>query len=168
MANYDDDIYHPNYQDRTVGYHQDQDADSLYGPSSSDSQSITKKTRKEIEELKAADIGWRKIRISVKNKHNVNGRNLKKDIEYYSTGYNPGTFIRCPISGHRTTFRVGTKDENMFYSVVMATGYNGQKTPDHLYYSSPDEYEKHWNITLNTEEKQRWYTKNLAERVRRS
>lgn len=163
MAAYTDDQFHPNYQDNTVGYHHD--SESSYDPSSVDSHSITKKQRKELEEQKAADVGWRRLRVKMANQ---NGRNVKRDIEYYSTGYNPNTRIRCPLTGQRTVYRVGTRDENLFYSVIMATGYNGQKTPDHLYYSSPDEYEKHWNVTIGAEEKQRWYAKNLAEKVSRS
>ena len=161
MANYSDDFFHPNHQDNTVGLH---DNESLYEPSSSnDSHSFSKKQRKELEEQKAADIGWRKVKFSNKNKDGT--RNLRKEIEYYSTGYSPGTFIRCPLSGQRTNYRVGTRDEDLFYSVIMATGHNGQKTPDHLYYSSPDEYARHWNVKLNPEETRRWYTRNLAARV---
>lgn len=163
MATYEEDPFHPNYHDNTVGYHHD--AESSYDPNSSDSQSITKKQRKELEEQKAADVGWRRIHVKMLTQ---NGRKVRRDVEYYSTGYSPNTRIRCPITGQRTNFRVGTCDEDLFYSVIMATGYNGQKTPDHLYYSTPDEYERHWNVKIGPEEKQRWYAKNLAERVRRT
>lgn len=152
--NVDNDMYHPIHNTQY-------EADSYYSQSIA-GNSLTKKQKKELDDIKAADSGWRKM--SIKDA----GSRLKRDIEYYSTGYVPNTRIRCPVTGVHTNYRVGSRDENLFYCVCNSMGYNGQKTPDHLYYSSPDEYENHWRTVVSPEEKQRWFAKNLIEKVNRS
>ena len=153
--NVDNDMYHP------VHSQTHPDNESYYSQSSVAENSLSKKKKRELEELKAQDSGWRKITINDRNR-------VKRDVEYYSTNYAPNTLIRCPITGARTRCRVGTRDEDLFYVVCNSMGYNGQKTPDHLYYDTPDQYERHWGTVLGADERQRWFTKNLQERVNQS
>lgn len=155
MATYnaDNDMFHPSHNQQFP------DADSYYSQSSVADNSMSNRKKRELDEMKAQDAGWRKIPI----KDPISG--LKRDIEYYSTNYAPNTRIRCPITGMRTVYRVGTHDEDLFYTVCNSLGYNGQKTPDHMYYESPEQYERHWGAKVSTDEKTRWYKKNLVERM---
>lgn len=153
MAYYADDMFHP------ANTQHDNDNDSYYsGSKTSDSRSLNKKQKKELDDLKSLDSGFRKVVGKDANNH-------KTTVEYYSTGYTPNLRIRCPVTGTRTNYRVGSKDEDLFYSVIMATGYNGQKTPDHLYYDSPEQYERHWGVKINAASKQKWYNRYVVAKL---
>lgn len=139
-----------------------------YDTSSNDSGSNTdaKHKKKLIEDIKRADSGYRKIAKR-------NGRE-KFTIEYYATNSTPGTRIRCPITGQRElNMFVGSRDEYLFYTCITSTGVNGNavkgisRTPDILYYDSPEQYERHWNTIVSVDEKKQWYTKYLAEKESR-
>jgi len=73
--------------------------------------------------------------------------------------YSSGIFIRNAVTGQRSQFKVGSNDEDRFFSVIIGTGEH--QSPITLFYISPEEYERHHRCILNQETKERWYHKNL-------
>jgi hypothetical protein len=90
-------------------------------------------------------------------------------ISYYCTGIRPGTAIRDAITGaHDPTYRVGKYDEYLFFKVCMATGEGkrgnyGEVETQHLYYDSPEQYEKHFYTTVDSSVKTAWYERYRSE-----
>jgi hypothetical protein len=71
------------------------------------------------------------------------------ELKLYSTSINPGSIIRHARSGLKFgEFRVGTGAEDLFFKVIIATGQWGQ-SPIFLFYSTPDEYERHFHGLVN-------------------
>jgi len=131
-----------------------------YDGSSFSVTSDYKKRLKELEDIKRLDKGYNKI------KRKVDGKSFS--VEFYATSYSPGFRIRNAMTGiYEDGMLVGSRDEDLFFVVVLATGETGQ-TPPHLYYDTPEQYERHFRCTIPTSTKERWYEKHLKERQRRS
>jgi hypothetical protein len=70
--------------------------------------------------------------------------------------------IRDAITGiHDPSCRVGKRDEYLYFKVCMATGEGsrgkyGEIEPHHLYYDSPESYERHFYTKVDAETKTRW------------
>lgn len=80
-------------------------------------------------------------------------------IETYSSG-DRGTIIKNAITGecYKNCF-VGSKNEDLFFTVKMSTGeFNGRLGPK-LFYSTPEEYENHMKVIVSDETKQKWFEK---------
>ena len=129
---------------------------------SSDTASVTsnqKKQRKMMEDLKKLDKGYNKITRIVDGK--------KKSIDVYSTSSNPGAQIRGAIGGpYYQGFRVGSRDEDIFFKVMLATGECGDSSI--LFFDNPEQYERHLYAVVSQEDKEKWYNKFNAERSARS
>lgn len=96
------------------------------------------------EGLKKDDKGYNVIWRMMPN----NGKMKKTKIEIYtSSGH--GCHIRDAETGEYHVSMVGTNDEDLYFSVVLATGEckskNGSST---LFYLSPHHYMKHFNCEL--------------------
>ena len=77
--------------------------------------------------------------------------NKSVPIYIYTTRYTPGSRIHNAVSGFSDKhFVVGKKkDEFSFFKVTFATGELGQDNyGTHLYYDSPEQYEKHFYTTI--------------------
>jgi len=99
-------------------------------------------------------------------KHTVDGE-LKK-VELYSTSSNKDSFIRHAISGTKSGDRTGSNKENLYFKVVDTTLPKNKISdgPRHLYYYSPEEFERHQNTTVSQDLKEDWMIKNLrANRI---
>lgn len=72
---------------------------------------------------------------------------------YQVTGHVPGQIARF--------FRVGSADEDLFFSVILATGETGQD-PATLFYDNPEQYERHFYTKLSKEMKDYWLEKRDA------
>jgi hypothetical protein len=112
------------------------------------------KSKKDIfDELKKADKGyysWFK---------RVEGSRKPHKVEVYGSG-DVGSRIRDPITGDRyKNYFVGSKNEDLFFKVKMATGEFGGRDGPTLFYSSPEEYEKHTKSFLSQETKDNWLAK---------
>jgi hypothetical protein len=146
-----DDNYHPTDQN-------DYDIEtSSFSASTSGGDSEYKRIRKIREDFKKSDPGYSKINRSTKG---------KSKIEIYRTSSIPGATIRNAVTGmyeHGKLF--GSKDEDHFFSVALATGQTGQDTPM-LFYDSPQQYERHFDVTVSQETKARWAHRTLAARLR--
>jgi hypothetical protein len=113
-----------------------------------------KRQRKLREDYKRSDKGYLKLCRKINNK--------KTSIEAYKTSYTPDSKIRNACTGIFQNFRVGSRDEYMFYKVVLATGETEQE-PGHLYYDNPEQYERHFQTTVPQEEKEKWTLKYREE-----
>ena len=82
-----------------------------------------------------------------------------KDVELYSTHCNPGRLIRNPVSGCRTTDRVGSLAERTYFRVRMTTVGDGAE-PVTLYYDSPETYETHMHTTVSRDIKKEWKSRS--------
>jgi len=85
-------------------------------------------------------------------------------VEYYHTRFNIGRDIRNAVSGLREVgMKVGSRDEDLFFKVTMATGENGNREPHFLYYENPEQWERHFYTACSTEKKSQWLERyNLA------
>jgi len=87
--------------------------------------------------------------------HQVDGKSRK--TYFYTTTYLPGAVIRNAYNGmYQSGFIVGKSDEDNFFKMAMTVGLgkniNGR---NHLYYDNPQQYEIHFNTTLNDEVKKK-------------
>ena len=83
-------------------------------------------------------------------------------IYIYTTRYTPGSRIRNAVSGFSDKhIVVGTKDEDLFFKVSLSTGeLGGNPYGNHLYYDSPEQYEKHFYTTIHDKRiKDTWWKK---------
>ena len=105
-------------------------------------------------------------------KRNINGEVVP--ISYYRTGFRPGTMIRDAITGiHDPSCRVGKTDEYLYFKVCMASGEGsrgqyGESEPHHLYYDSPETYERHFHVKLDPSIKSDWEERAREERTYRN
>jgi hypothetical protein len=84
-------------------------------------------------------------------------------VEIYMTKNQPGYLIRNAISGIRETkYRVGRKDECLFFKVKLTDKLYGQhESYGVLFYDSPEEYERHFNISLQQGLKESWVERKM-------
>mgnify|MGYP006266706775 CR=1 FL=1 len=85
-------------------------------------------------------------------------------VDFYMTKYYPGIIIRDAVTGNYEKARVGKCDEDLYFKVKLSIG---NDTDGHLYYSSPEDYERHWHTDLSTDIKQKWLEKYTEEMDRR-
>ena len=111
----------------------------------------------ELLSLKKADRGFNKIFRKVHRESD--DKSVFKKIELYTTG---GTCsnIRDAETGEYYSEKVGTKYEDLYFKVSLATGectsLNGSNT---LFYLSPHHYERHLYVELDNETKLNWEEK---------
>jgi hypothetical protein len=107
------------------------------------------------------DKGFNRIRRSSK------GKNQNVFIDYYETSSNPNVYIRDAISGAvNAPYRTGTIDEDMFFSVRLATGEGRTRGGSNLFYDSPEQYERHFQVELSRELKEQWRVRAMKARER--
>jgi len=88
-------------------------------------------------------------------------------IEFYATPHRPGSIIRNAVNGgYEMGYLVGSTSEDVFFSVILATGETGQ-TPSTLFYDSPAQYENHFGCVLSPKIKTTWINKYNVEMQRR-
>lgn len=95
------------------------------------------------------------------------GRKSTK-VSFYETTNTPNQYIRNAVSGSVMPYRVSSYDEDLFYSVLLATGETGQ-TSALLFYDNPEQYEEHFGVSLPGEAKDAWRVKyfHALDRVKR-
>ena len=95
-----------------------------------------------------------------------NATTLKKDDgkDYYKKVYvnlygsgSIGTKIRNAVTGERYEYKVGSREQDMFYSVGLCTGENGMKESLSLFYDSPEQYENHMFQSIDITVKNNWH-----------
>lgn len=98
--------------------------------------------------------------------HYVIFRNINRKrvpVEIYMTKNQPGCLIRNAISGIRETkYRVGRRDEYLFFKVKLTDKVYGQnESYGVLFYDSPEEYERHFNLVLDQAMKEKWVQQKM-------
>ena len=89
---------------------------------------------------------------------NDDGKEYYKKVHinlYGSAGL--GTKIRNAVTGERYDYRVGSKEQDLFYSVALCTGENGMKESLALFYDSPEQYENHMFQSIDMIRKNNWH-----------
>ena len=111
----------------------------------------------ELLDLKKSDRGFNKIYRHVLR--DSDGKRSVKKIELYTTG-GTGSNIRDAETGEYYGEKVGTKYEDLYFKVSLATGecrsLNGSNT---LFYLSPQHYERHLYLELDNDTIVNWETK---------
>jgi hypothetical protein len=85
----------------------------------------------------------------------------KVRVEFFPT--NTNSLIKNAVSGtYQGTsgryFRAGSRDEDLFFSVILATGELGPE-PIVLFYDNPEQYEHHFFTKVKQEIKDKWTIK---------
>ena len=116
-----------------------------------------------FDNLKRYDEGYYKLTKQLLTYKNSNkGETKNKYVEMYASG-DQGSCIRNAITGdYYRGFKVGLKDEDLFFKVVIATGFTKYKR--NFFFSSPEEYEHFLNKSLSDEIKKKWLTKDEKRR----
>ena len=92
-------------------------------------------------------------------------------FEYYETSINTDTRIRNAVTGFRyrddhpkMRYLVGSRQEDIFFKVVISNGENGNRSV-FLFYDSPEQFERHQRVTLPQPIKEKWSAKNINCRL---
>ena len=167
---YDDDPFHPNlpndYDDDMEGddfasesgsfHFQNVRRDDAESMSTSSMSTSRRKRKKLFEDEKNIDKGYCKTSVYVGYK--------KVPVEYYHTNDNPGSVIRNAVTGiFETGYKVGKWQEDLFFKVGKLNG-PGRHV---LFYDSPEQYERHFFLTVDPAIKEQWESKALYARQRR-
>ena len=130
---YYEDIFHPN-EENDVLNHQ----------------------KKELNNIKSSDPGYGYIFI---DKLLPSGKNRKTRVDCYSAG-DSGSNIRNAETGDYYKYKVGSKDEDLFFKAALASGKLKTKNNSNiLFYDSPEQCEKHLMIELENYIKEQWVDK---------
>ena len=131
--------------------------DDYYNPA--DPNDYDEPVENSLERTKRVDRGYNVVLRKFQKK---DGTFKNKKIDIYTSGGH-GTNIRDAESGQYYTNLVGSKDEDLFFKVALATGEctsrNGSNT---LFYLSPQHYESHQNCKVNQELIDKWERKRNA------
>lgn len=98
------------------------------------------------------------------HKMKVGPKYNQKTVEFYDTGCVMGSSIRYASSGFRTSHKVGSRDQDLYFKVVNTahpTSSSSKKVraPCHLYYESPEQWEKHFHTVCPEDVKDAWREK---------
>jgi hypothetical protein len=83
-----------------------------------------------------------------------------------------GTYIYSATTGHKTSYKVGSLDEDLFFSVIDSRACDKIKEPIFFYFDSPEQVERimgnHFkNFTISQKTKEAWHRKffNAKQRI---
>jgi hypothetical protein len=111
------------------------------------SYSNNSENRNQLDKIKQIDRGYNRVwRNIVKNE-----RIKRTKIELYTTsGF--GNHIRDAETGEYYPYLVQSRDEDLFFSVILATGEcRSRNGSNKLFYLSPEKYMKHMQVELDND-----------------
>jgi hypothetical protein len=154
---YEDDAFHPTNTDfddyQNVGLSDD------FSESMSFTTVNSNRKKSKKDDIKNQDKGYHNIKIPYGNR--------KIEVEVYSTPTTPGKLIRDAVTGSRMSKHlVGSRDENLYFKVAMATGQLGVDG-GMLFYDNPEQFERHMRTTVSQDVKQKWTDKCIAARLKK-
>ena len=115
--------------------------------------------QKEISNIKSLDSGYGCV---YRKKLLVNGKIKNVKIDCYTSGH-AGTYIRNADTGNYYKYKVGSKQEDLFFKIGFSTGELKTKNSSNvLFYDSPEQYEKHLMEEIKQEIKEIWHAKKLS------
>ena len=89
----------------------------------------------------------------------------KTPIAYYHTDSNPGSTIRNAVTGiYETGHKFGSPDEDLFFKVAQSCCCANLTGHHIMFYDTPEQYEKHFRVTLRGDTKQKWSEKSMRRR----
>jgi hypothetical protein len=116
-------------------------------------------TRDVIKKLLRQDKGLNTLTRKVQTQ---DGKIKNKRIEVFTSG-GVGTRIRDAETGEYYQNKVGTKDEDLFFKVIISTGEcNSANGSNQLFYFSPHHYENHLYTYVDPEKVAEWETRRDA------
>jgi hypothetical protein len=117
---------------------------------------ITNNQKKELNNIKSIDPGYGYV---YRKKTSSSGIVKTSRIDCFTSG-DAGTYIRNAETGNHYKYKVGSKEEGLFFKVALGTGElktrNGSNV---LFYESPEQYEKHLMNEISQEIKDNWVDK---------
>jgi len=117
-----------------------------------------KKQRKLLEDSKRADKGYRKIKLA-----------SGKSVSFYCTNLFPGNKMRDVVTGFRDpNYKVGSRDEYLFFKVNAPSCLENKSELLGLFFDSPEQYEKIFQVTVPDAVKQSWHERFEQEKAWRS
>jgi hypothetical protein len=115
-----------------------------------------------LNDIKSLDKGYHKVKRNL-NKVCMDGKFHKNvTIEFYVSG-DTGNKIRNAVTGYRSSYKVGSDDEDSFFKVKMVNG-ECRKGSGSLFYDSPEQFEKHQFSILSQGVKEDWYKKQIKNK----
>jgi hypothetical protein len=132
----------------------------LYDPNENNNIAIVNDEHKVIiGETKSMDIGYNTITREIIR---TDGRRKNVKIDLYSSN-GTGKCIRDAETGVYYKNLVGSKDEDLFFKVSLATGEcNSKNGSTTFFYISPTHYMSHMNCQVSPEIIQNWESKRNA------
>jgi hypothetical protein len=116
----------------------------------------TNNQKKELSNIKSFDSGYGCV---YRNKISISGKLKKTRVDCYASG-DCGTSIRNAETGTYYKYKVGSKEEDLFFKVCLSSGELKTKNSSNLlFYDSPEQYEKHLMSELDPETKEQWIEK---------
>lgn len=105
-----------------------------------------------LREDKGLNTLTRKVKMN-------NGEIKNKRIKVFTSG-GVGTRIRDAETGEYYPNKIGSKDEDLFFKVIISTGEcNSVNGSNKLFYFSPQHYENHLHTYVNPRKVAEWETK---------
>ena len=130
------------------------DYDDRYHPSNSNDVDKKYNGVGFMDDLKKLDPGYNEIYRRVLQD---NDKVKNKKIVVYSSG-SLGSQIRNAVTGFYTKDIVGSSDEDLYFSCILATG-ELRKGSVTLFFDSPEQCEKHLYQLFGEDTKSKWNTK---------
>jgi len=133
-----------------------------------DDCSITTENTDETNETIFSSFASKKKQKNEKNKNGAVKLKYLVDnkvisFRVYNSGFIPNTYIRDAITGYKYNKKIGTKDENLFFKVVMP-GINPKKRePVFLFFDSPESFERFFIMRCPTEIKNKWHERQVKK-----
>lgn len=142
----------------------------LYENVSVDESSVDNTT---ISSTSTIDGRSKKVKSSIKltdpGKYKVINNTKNEKIKYvcFATDVANHSYIRNAVTGIIQPHKACTGQQDLYYKVIDVTGLGTPtKYPKHLYYDSPEEYERHQNCAVSISTKKRWYEKYLKAKMK--
>jgi hypothetical protein len=133
---------------------------SIDGSNSMDSEEIDRK--KKVKMYKMTDPDFYSFKIK---EYNEEGEYILRNTDVYSSPFTG--YIRNATTGIREKHRVGSKYEDLYFrvkDVALYTKTELNKEPRKLFYRNPEEYERHFGLTVSMDIKNAWHEKNMKAR----
>ena len=135
---------------------------SIDGSSSMDSEEVERKKTAKLYKLTDPDYYYYK-----KTEYDEEGYIRRRNVEIYSSP-SAGPIRNAP-TGIRESDRVGSLEEDLYFRVkdvglYTKTERNGE--PRKLFYRNPEEFERHFGITLPYDIKNAWHQKFMRAQAR--
>ena len=91
----------------------------------------------------------------------VDSDSVKRKKKYYKSATGFGAYIVNAETGQKMKHKVGSKDEERYYTVMINEGKEGVK----LFYNSPEQCESHRNVSIDDNIKVEWHNREHERRV---